>query len=63
MVIILLGRFADTFGLSRTLLILTSGFWALAFLVTPLYYWVFPRDAARLHDQMQERRSIILEQA
>lgn len=62
-VIILFGRFADTFGLSRTLLILTSGFWALAFLVTPLYYWVFPRDAARLHEQMQERRSIILEQA
>lgn len=59
-VIILFGRFADTFGLSSTLLILTSGFWAMAFLVTPLYCWVFPGDAARLHDQMQERRSLIL---
>ena len=62
-VIILFGRFADQFGLSRTLLILTSGFWAIAFLVTPLYYVVFPKDAARLHDQMQERRSIIIGQA
>jgi len=62
-VIILFGRFADQFGLSRTLLILTSGFWAIAFLVTPLYYVVFPKDAAHLHDQMQERRSIITGQA
>jgi len=62
-VIILFGRFADQFGLSLTLLVLTSGFWAIAFLVTPLYYVVFPKDAARLHDQMQERRSIITGQA
>jgi MFS family permease len=58
-VIILFGNFADQYGLSRTLLILTSGFWALAFLVTPLYYVVFPKDAQRLHDQMLERRELI----
>jgi MFS family permease len=58
-VIILFGRFADQFCLSRTLLILTCGFWAVAFLVTPLYYLVFPKDSARLHDQMQERRALI----
>jgi predicted MFS family arabinose efflux permease len=58
-VIILFGKYADRFGLSRTLLILTSGFWAVAFLVTPLYYLVFPKDSARLHDQMQERHDLI----
>ena len=58
-VIILFGKFADQFGLSRTLLILTCGFWVIAFLVTPLYYLVFPKDSARLHDQMQERRTLI----
>ena len=58
-VIILFGKYADQFGLSRTLLILTSGFWAVAFLVTPLYYLVFPKDSARLHDQMQERHDLI----
>jgi len=60
-VIILFGNFADQFGLNSTLLILTCGFWAIAFVVTPLYYWVFPPDAARLHKQMQERREIIME--
>jgi predicted MFS family arabinose efflux permease len=58
-VIILFGKFADQVGLSRTLLILTSGFWAIAFFVTPLYYLVFPKDSSRLHEQMQERRDLI----
>jgi LmbE family N-acetylglucosaminyl deacetylase len=58
-VIILFGKFADQFDLSRTLLILTCGFWAVAYLVTPLYYLVYPKDAARLLDQMQERRNLI----
>jgi MFS family permease len=58
-VIILFGKYADRFGLSRTLLVLTSGFWAIAFLVTPLYYLVFPKDSQRLHDQMAERRTLI----
>ncbi len=59
LVIILFGRYADRFGLSRTLLVLSCGFWGLAFLVTPLYYLVFPRDAQRLHEQMEERRKLI----
>lgn len=58
-VIILFSRYADQFGLSRTLLLLTSGFWAIAFVVTPLYYLVYPKDAERLHTQMQERRETI----
>lgn len=58
-VIILFGNFANQFGLSRTLLVLTSGFWAIAFVVTPLYYLVYPKDAERLHAQMQERREMI----
>jgi len=62
-VIILFGTYADQFGLSRTLLILTSGFWLIAFFVTPLYYLVYPKDAERLHAQMQERREMIAKQA
>jgi MFS family permease len=61
-VIILFGTFADQYGLSRTLLILTSGFWAIAFFVTPLYYFVFPKDSKRLQDQMLERRNLIINQ-
>ncbi len=60
-VIILFGNFADQYGLSRTLLILTSGFWLVAFFVTPLYYLVYPNDSQRLHEQMQQRRKIIIE--
>jgi len=60
-VIILFGNFADQYGLSRTLLILTSGFWLVAFFVTPLYYLVYPNDSQRLHEQMQQRRKIITE--
>lgn len=58
-VIILFSNFANQYGLSRTLLILTCGFWAIAFLVTFLYYQVYPKDAERLHQQMSERRDII----
>jgi MFS family permease len=58
-VIILFGQYADQYGLNQTLLILTCGFWAMAFLVTPLYYLVFPKDSRRLHEQMQERRNLI----
>lgn len=59
-IIILFGNFADQFGLSQTLLILTSGFWAVAFVVTPFYYLVYPKDAQRLHSEMQERREMIV---
>lgn len=62
-VIILFGNYANQAGLSQTLLLLTSGFWALAFLVTPLYYLVFPRDADRLRAEMEERRELIIESA
>jgi len=62
-VIMLFGNFANQFGLSRTLLVLTSGFWAIAFVVTPLYYLVYPKDAERLHAEMQERREIIVGKA
>ncbi len=58
-VIILFGNYANQFGLSRTLLVLTCGFWIIAFIVTPLYYFVFPKDSRRLHDQMQERHDLI----
>lgn len=58
-VIILFGNYADQFGLSRTLLLLTGGFWAIAFCVTPLYYLVYPRDSQCLHEQMQQRREMI----
>ncbi len=61
-VIILFGNFANQFGLSRTLLLLTSGFWLIAFFVTPLYYLVYPKDAERLHAQMQERRELIVKE-
>jgi len=59
-VIILFGNFADQYGLSQTLLILTCGFWLIAFFVTPLYYLVYPKDSQRLHEQMQQRRDIII---
>lgn len=58
-VIILFGNFANEYGLSRTLFLLTRGFWALAFCVTPLFYLVYPKDAERLHVQMQGRREWI----
>jgi len=58
-VIILFGNYANQYGLSRTLLLLTTGFWAVAFCVTPLFYLVYPKDAERLHVQMQERRELI----
>jgi len=62
-VIILFGKFADQYGLTHTLLILTCGFWAVAFLVTPIYYLVFPKDSGRLHNQMEERRALIIGQS
>jgi len=58
-IIIMFGQYADQYGLNQTLLILTCGFWFFAFLVTPLYYLVFPKDSQKLHNQMQERREII----
>ncbi len=57
--IIMFSNYADQVGLSQTLLILTCGFWLIAFFVTPLYYLVYPKDASRMHEQMAERRMLI----
>ncbi len=59
-VIILFGNYADRFGLTRTLLVLAAGFWAVALLVTIPYYFVYPPEANRLREAMEERRDIII---
>jgi hypothetical protein len=59
-VIILFGGFADRFGLTLTLLVLACGFWAIGFFVTIAYYFVYPPEAERLHQKMNERREIIM---
>jgi MFS family permease len=59
-IIILFGRFADQYGLTRTLLVLAAGFWAVALVVTVPYYFVYPPEAKRLREAMQERREIIV---
>jgi predicted MFS family arabinose efflux permease len=58
-VIILFGGFADRYGLTSTLLILACGFWAIGFIVTIAYYFVYPPEAERLREQMRERRALI----
>jgi len=62
-VIILFGGFANRYGLTRTLLILTCAFWVIALLLTTVYYFVYPKEAAAFRDEMEERREIILQQA
>jgi MFS family permease len=59
-IIILFGNFADQYGLTRTLLVLAAGFWAVALLVTIPYYFIYPPEARRLREAMQERREIII---
>lgn len=59
-VIILFGSFADRFGLNQTLLVLACGFWAVALLVTVAYYFVYPPEARRLREAMEERRELIV---
>lgn len=59
-IIILFGGFADRYGLTQTLLVLACGFWAVGFLVTIAYYFVYPPEAERLRKKMGERRMIIL---
>ena len=58
-IILLFGHYADQYGLSKMLLILTCGFWAIAFCVTFMYYFVYPPDSTRLRERMEERREII----
>jgi len=38
---------------------LSCGIWAIAFLVTPLYSLVYPKDTRHLHIQMQQRYEMI----
>ena len=59
-VIMLFGGFADRFGLTRTLLVLVCGFWAVALVLTVALYFVYPPEARRLREAMQERRDIIV---
>jgi MFS family permease len=60
-VIILFGNFADQHGLTQTLLVLAVGFWVVGLLVAFAYYFVYPREAQQLRQQMDERREIIVE--
>ena len=59
-VIILFGNYANQYGLTRTLLILTVGFWTIALLLTTFYYFVYPKEAAHFRQEMQTRREILL---
>jgi len=61
-VIMLFGGFADRFGLTKTLLVLACGFWVVALVVTVALYFVYPSEARRLREAMQERREIIVGQ-
>lgn len=59
-VIIIFGGYANQYGLTQTLLVLTVGFWAIAFLLTTIYYFVYPREAHALRSAMETRREEIL---
>jgi MFS family permease len=58
-VILVFGGVADRIGLTRTLLILVSGFWTVALLVTSAYYFVYPAEARKLREEMERRRTLI----
>jgi len=58
-VILVFGGVADRIGLTRTLLILVSGFWTVALLVTSAYYFVYPVEARKLREEMERRRTLI----
>lgn len=58
-VIMLFGGFADQYGLTRTLLVLVTGFWLVALVVAVGYYFSYPTDMKWLRDRMEERREII----
>lgn len=57
--ILIFGGVADRIGLTRTLLVLVSGFWVVALLVTIAYYFVYPPEAQRLREEMERRRELI----
>lgn len=58
-VILVFGGVADRIGLTRTLLILVSGFWTVALLVTSAYYFVYPAEARKLREEMERRRTFM----
>jgi predicted MFS family arabinose efflux permease len=58
-VIILFGGFADSYGLTQTLLVLACGFWAIGLFITIAYYFVYPPEAEALRRQMAQRRELI----
>jgi len=43
-------------------LVLSVGFWSIAFVLTTLYYFVYPREAAAFRQEMKERREFLLRQ-
>lgn len=57
--ILIFGGVADRIGLTQTLLVLVGGFWAVALLVTSAYYFVYPAEARRLRQEMDQRRALI----
>ncbi len=59
-IIMRFGRFADRYDLTQTLPVLACGFWGVALLATTAYYAVYPADAQRLRERMQERRTLIV---
>ncbi len=61
-VILAFGGVADRIGLTRTLLILASGFWSIALLATSAYYFVYPAEARRLRETMERRRILIADE-
>ncbi|MCP4757465.1 MAG: MFS transporter [Proteobacteria bacterium] len=58
-VIILFGSYADSYGLTQTLMILVCGFWSIGFFVSIAYYFVYPSEAETLRKLMESRREAI----
>jgi hypothetical protein len=57
---ILVGRFADTFGLTRTLMVLAAGFWSVGLVVAFGCYFVYPREAEQLRRRMGSRQEMVI---
>ena len=58
-VIMVFGNYANTYGLTQTLLILTVLFWTIALVITTVFYFVYPKEAAQFRQTMNERREVI----
>jgi MFS family permease len=55
----LAGYLADTIGLSKAMIWTIPVPWVLCTLVFSLFYWSYPRDSARLRQQMAERAKLL----